>query len=171
MIENLVIHVSFVLLSELVMIYTISFTRNTCMSMLRKMFVELCVPNKFRAFSALIIWCFISLINWWTVYIDWFGLRDVFKTCLVSSRRPVRLPSCFLAFSYQYSTQQSFQATGCFSTLTLIPLVGRRLTLVVQAVVKLRTSRMMVEIMLELTAPGLRARVATNLASGARLKG
>ena len=52
------------------------------------------------------------LVDW---LIDW-GLNAVFNNFSVISRRPVHLLMRFLVFSHQYSTQQSSQATGRFST-------------------------------------------------------
>ena len=49
--------------------------------------------------------------------IDWLGFNAVFNNFSVISRRPVHLLMCFLVYSHQYSTQQSSQATGYFSTL------------------------------------------------------
>ena len=55
-------------------------------------------------------------------FIDW-GLTPFSKRKSVISRRPVQLFMCFLAFYHQYSTQHTFQATGCFSIYTVSPLV------------------------------------------------
>ena len=59
-----------------------------------------------------------SLIDDWLI-----GFNAVFTNCSVISRRSVHLLMCFLAFSHHYTTRHTFQATGCFSTLTISPLV------------------------------------------------
>ena len=63
------------------------------------------------------------LCVFWLSEIDWLGFNFIFNKFSVISRQPVHLLICFLFFSHQYSTQHTFQANGCFTTLTVSPLV------------------------------------------------
>ena len=62
--------------------------------------------------------CQVRDFSLFTIYLKdvWTQLNAVSNNFSDISWQPVQLLMCFQAFSKQYSTQNTFQATGCFST-------------------------------------------------------
>ena len=85
---------------------------STSTSSVRSSRFQLVIGNRHTYYFEHSLYIFIGIL-----LIDWG------KNCSVTSRRPIQLLMCFQAFSHPYSTQHTFQATGCFSTWTVSPLV------------------------------------------------
>ena len=74
-------------------------------------------------FHKLYKWTCYRVSTWLSDGFDWLGLNAVFNSFSVISQWPVHFIICFLIFSHHYSTQYTFQATGCFSKSAISPLV------------------------------------------------